>query len=287
MMMKKVLVTGATGKIGSQLVSQLAELDDVHVRAFVRNEEKAAALEEAGIEPVIGCFEEEKTVRQAVHDIDTMVLITSPNPNAAHQASTTISLAKRAGVQKIVRVSATKPAHNGPTDNTRQHYQTENEIKASGLTYLILRPNFFMQNILMSAEDIADNGTMHWGVGDGKIGMIDVRDVVDCVEQSVLSEQFDNQTLTLTGPESISFHTVADILTKTLGMPVQYVPITPAAVEQSIRDGGMGDWFAKVMRDYSKAFSENWGDFTTDNVKEITGNRARSFKTFTREVFAP
>jgi uncharacterized protein YbjT (DUF2867 family) len=285
---KKVLVTGATGKIGSQLVLRLAAYDDIAVRAFVRNAEKALPLIASGAELALGTFEDVQAVQAAVDGIDTVVLITIQNPNAADQASAVLAAAKKAGVRKIVRISVFKAAIDGPTDVTRLHGRTDTELQASGLTFTILRPPFFMQNLFfMAARSITREGKLYFGTGDGKLGMVDLRDIVDCAERSVVSDTYDNEVFTLTGPESISFHDIANRLTNALGRPVQYVSVPPEAVEQSIRAMGMGDWYAQVMRDLCKAYRENWGDVTTDDVARIAGHSPRSFEVFAREVFAP
>jgi uncharacterized protein YbjT (DUF2867 family) len=286
--MKKVLVTGATGRIGSRLVPRLAAHNGVAPRAFVRNAEKAAPLAAIGAELALGSLEDPQALRAAMNGIDTLVLITGANPNAADQASAALAAAKRAGVRKIVRISVFKAAPDGPTDVTRQHGRTDPEIQSSGLTYIILRPPFFMQNLFFTAaHTIAGEGKLYFGTGDGKLGMIDVRDIVDCAMQSVVSDAYDNQVFTLTGPESISFHEIASRLTNILGRLVQYVPMPPEAVEQSVRAMGLGDWYARVMRDLCRAYSENWGDITTDTVARLTGHSPRSFDVFAREIFVP
>jgi uncharacterized protein YbjT (DUF2867 family) len=286
-MTKKVFVTGATGNIGSQLVPRLAAYHDIAVQAFVYHAEKAAPLQAVGAELALGSFEDTQALWAALGDIDTIVLITAMNPNAADQAYAVLTAAKAAGVRKIVRISALKAALDGPTDNTRLHGRTDSEIQASGLAYTILRPHFYMQNLFMAAHSIASEGKLYMGMGGGKLGMIDVRDIVDCAEQSVRSEAYNNQIFTPTGPARISFHDIATTLTNILGRPIQYVPVPPKAVAQSIREMGWGEWAAQVLRDYAQAYSENWGDFTTDDVERLTGHPARSFEAFAREVFAP
>ena len=286
-MPRKVLITGATGNIGSQLSPRLAASDDLEARAFVHDENKASALREAGVECVIGSFEDAKSVGEAVDGIDTVVLITAPNAHAYDQAVSILAAAKSAGVRKIVRLSAIKGSPDGPTDNTRQHGRFDQELQSSGLTYVILRPHFYMQNLFMSAQTIGSEGNMYWGMGDGRLGIIDVRDIVDCAEAVVLSDQFDNQILSPTGPASISFHDVAKALTDALGRPVSYVPVSPEAVEQSLREMNMGDYFPTIMRDYSQAYSENWGDYVTEDVQVVTGHPARAIADFAREVLAP
>jgi uncharacterized protein YbjT (DUF2867 family) len=285
---KRVLVTGATGKIGSRLVPRLAAYHDIAVRAFVRGAEKAAPLLASGAELVLGHLEDPRSVRIAVEAIDTVVLITPATPYAAGQASSVLTAARAAGVRKIVRVSVFKAALDGPAAITRLHGSTDLEIQDSGLTYTILRPPFFMQNLLlMTADSIAREGRLHFGAGDGKLGMIDLRDIADCVERCVVSEAYDNQVFTLTGPESIGFHDIASRLGEILARAVQYIPVPPEAFARSIRAMGMGEWYAQVMGDLCRAYGENWGNLITNSVAGITGRAPRSFDVFAREVMVP
>ena len=151
-----------------------------------------------------------------------------------------MTVAEEAGVRKIVRVSALRAALDGPTDNTRQHGRTDNAIQSSGLTYVVLRPHFFMQNLFMSAQSIASDGNLYWSMGDGKLAIIDARDIVASVEQCVVSDDYDNQIMRLTEPVSISFQEIADSCTEPLGRPVNCVPAPLEAVEPSLREMGLG-----------------------------------------------
>jgi uncharacterized protein YbjT (DUF2867 family) len=286
--MKRVLVTGATGNIGSRLIPRLAGRPDITIRVLVRSLDKAAPLAAAGAELVPGCLEAREVVRRAMQKIDTLVLITPAGPSAADQASAALDAAREAGVRKIVRISVFNAAHGGPADVIRQHGRTDAEIRGSGLTYTILRPPFFMQNLcFLAARSIAKEGRVYFGTGDGRLSMIDLRDVVDCAEESVMSETSDNKTFTLTGPESISFHEIAERLSRIMGRSVRYVPVFPEWVEQSIRAMGRGGWYGRVMGDLCQADSESWGDVLTGDVALITGKRPRSFDVFAREVLLP
>ncbi len=286
-MTKKVLITGATGNIGTLLTKKLAGEDSVDLRVLVRDADKASHLKDLGAELALGSFEDAASIKAAVEGVDTIALISPPGGTAPVLVSTVLKAANAAGVRKIVRLSAIKASTDGPTLNSIQHGITDAEILESGMTYTIFRPHYFMQNLLWSAESLTGESKIYQGMGDGAMGMVDVRDIADSAAAAVLSDQFDNQIFELTGPESITFHDVAATLTDVLGRSIDYVPVSLEVVEQSILDFTNDQWFATVMRQYSKAYSENWGDFTTDNVEKLTGHPARSFDSFAREVLAP
>jgi uncharacterized protein YbjT (DUF2867 family) len=286
MIAKRILVTGATGSIGSMLVPQLLG-QGAQVRALVRSAEKGKALEAKGAQIAIGDFEKPETLKPAMEGIKTIVLVTPPSAHAVEQSDAVIEAAKAARVKKIVRISAIMPDDRRPTDNTRQHAEADAKLMASGLSFTILRPHFYMQNLFMSAQTIGHGDTMYWGMDDGKMGMIDVRDIVDVAAKVALEDGHDGAIYTLTGPESITFHDVAKELSRALGKQISYVPVHTDAVRGAVVAMGMGDWFADVMRDYSKAYASNWGDFVTTDIEKLLGRKARSLGDFIREVFAP
>ncbi len=175
-----ILVTGASGNLGGGLVEKLAGHENLSIRGLVRTGEKAARIEQLGASSVIGSFEDQASIEAAMADVDTVVLITAAHQDAAEHASSVIRAAKAVDVKKIVRVSALKASLDGPTDNTRLHARTEDEVVESGLSYTILRPHFFMQNFFIAADNIAGEGKFYFGMDGGKMGMIDTRDIVDC-----------------------------------------------------------------------------------------------------------
>lgn len=285
-MSKNIVVTGATGTIGRRVVQGLGAAK-APVVALVRDAAKAQALEAEGAKLAVGTFEDQASLARAFEGADTVVSITAANANAIEQTLASIETAKKAGVRKIVRISALKAAVDGPTDNTRQHGRTEAALRASGMTYVILRPHLFMQNLLGSLGSIQGEGKLYFGVGEGKMGMVDTRDASDAAVVAATSSAFDGGTFELTGPASIDYHQVAAAIGKGLGKPVTYVPIPPQAVADMVRKYGADEWTAGILNDYCAAYSKGFGDFTTDDVKRITGHAPRSIDDFVREVLVP
>ena len=284
-MSRSILVTGATGNIGSNLVPSLAE--SATVTAMVRNPEKARQRFGAEINLVEGQFGDAGSLVRAMSGADTVVSIVPPSPECVEFVSAIITAAQNAGVRKIVRVSAIKAAEDGRTENTRLHGQCDRLLQESGLVYTILRPNYFMQNIFMSLDTIATNDCFYAGMGEGRLAMIDVRDVSDAIVAAAISDAFDNQVYELSGPESISLHDVAAALSKVLGRKIAYVPISPDDVEATLLQMGFGEWMADLLREYSEAYGDDWGDLVTGNVELLTGHPPRNFEAFVREVLAP
>ncbi len=287
----KILVTGATGNVSSGLIPILTAMG-ANVRALVHAELKAQALRDAGVEVVIGDLEKPETLESAFSGVDKVFLVTAPNPNQVSQASNAIAAAKRAGNPHIVRLSAgaLKEMPGALPRVSAQHAEIDAELKASGLPYTILKPQNFMQNTLMAAQTVASDGVVYMPMKEGKLGMIDVRDIADVAAKVLTETGHEGKTYGLTGPASISFHEVAAGLSKALGKEVKYVDVPLEAARKAIVGMGLSEWFADALDEYSRAFSEGFGDFTTNDFEEITGHPARSYETFARDfaqAFAP
>ena len=282
-MSSKILVTGATGNIAGGVIPGLIQ-GGASVRAYVRDLEKASGLAEMGVELAQGDFSNQEALNTAAQGVDTVLAITPANPDAVAQGNALLEAALNSGSPYYVRISAIGAAPDAPTANGRLHHQSDEALISSGLSYTILRPHFFMQNLFGSAETIKGDDNMYWGMGEGKLGMIDVRDISDCVVSLLLNRGHDNKIYTPTGPESISFADAAQTISGILGKPVNYVPVSLDAVRDAILQMGWGEWGAQIMVDYSKAYSENWGNFVNGDVETITGNKAGSFGNFVEEV---
>jgi len=282
-MSKTILVTGATGNIAGLIIPQLIEAG-MNVRAYVRDPEKATSLKEQGIEIFHGDYDNQEALNAAAENIDAIVAITPPNPDAVKQGEAILKAALNSGSPFYLRISAIGAATDAPTENGRFHFESDQALINSGLNYTILRPHFFMQNLFGNVEGIKGQGNLYMGMGEGKMGMVDVRDVADVAVNILLNRGHDGQIYTLTGPESITFSDVASTISNSINKPVNYIPVGLEDVRQSILDMGWGEWGAQLMVDYSKAYSENWGDFTTDSVKEITGKESRSIDEFVNET---
>jgi uncharacterized protein YbjT (DUF2867 family) len=281
-MAKTILITGATGNISSAILSNLRTTGH-NLRALVRNPEKADALGKQGVDVRIGDLDKPWTLGPVFEGADIVWLLTPPGPRAPEQSSNGLWAARQAGARYVVRMSAVNAAFNAPTINSRLHALSDAEVAASGIPYTILKPHFFAQNLLASARSIAEQGAMYMAMGEGRLGVIDSRDISDFAAHVLTHDGHEGKTYTLTGPASVNFHQIAEAIGKGIGKPVKYLPVPVEAAQQALTQMGLDPWMVNLTTDYLKAYSANWGDFATGDFQAVTGKAPRSIEQFARD----
>ena len=282
-----VLVTGATGSVSSSLLAALRDRSGVHTRALVHDPAKTAGLEKEGHDVVVADLEEPDTLAAAFEGVDILFLLTPASALEPSMGSNAVAAARHAGVRHIIRNSAIKAGHNAPNRNGRLHAQVEDAVKASGIPWTILRPHYYMQNLLSSAASVASAGTLYMNMGEGRVGMIDARDV-GVFAAKVIEDpgRHAGKTYTPTGPKSVTMADAAETLAKVLGKAVTYVALPQDAARQAMLGFGLPRWFVGNVVDYGTIYSDGWGDFVTSDFNDVTGHDSRSFAQFVRD-FAP
>src|SRR5919197_4999292 len=237
-----ILVTGGTGTTGREIVGELQRLGAKGVRALVRDPVRALFIRDAGFETVEGDFDRPETLGGALEGVERALLLTPPSPRTFELQRDFIAAAKRAGVRHVVKFSAFGADSGAPEGFGKWHGQAEEYLKESGLAWTMLRPNFFMQNLLGQARQIAAEGRIYQPVGDASASFIDVRDIAAVAARALVEEGDGGKTYLLTGPEALSYHEVAAKLSETTGREVAYVPITPAQFRAGALAAGLPEW---------------------------------------------
>jgi uncharacterized protein YbjT (DUF2867 family) len=278
-----ILVTGATGRVGSELVRQLSA-DGMPVRALVRDSSKAEAIAGPGVELAEGDLLDPASLDAALDGVDRLFLLTAFTPDQETPAANAIAAAKRAGNVHVVRMSAVGALEGSPFATGRGFARTEQLLQQSGLEWTVLQPNAFMQNLLGSAGAIAAEGVLYGTSGEGRIGTVDTRDVA-AVARTVLTEPgHAGKTYLLTGPEALSYGDMAASLAAVLGREVRYVDVPPDRYEQTLLGFGLPEPLAADLRVlYDEIFRSGGGDLATTHVEDVTRRLPRSFEEFVRD----
>jgi len=276
----KILITGATGKVGSALLDNLGNADFV-LRALARDESKAQSLEGRSAEAVVGDFLKPETLGPALEGVSTVFLLTPIHPQQVPQATNVIEASKESGNDPhIVRLSVHQASYEAPTRFSRQHAEIEDELVSSGLPFTLLRPQSFMQNTLMATPTVASEGRIYQPMKEGRLGMIDARDVGEVAAKVLTEGGHEGKTYTLTGSAAISFYNVAEALSEVLGRKADYVSIPPERAKAAMLGRGIPEWVADALNEYAKAHSEGYSDWTTDDFEWLTGHPATSYREF-------
>jgi len=254
---------------------------------LVHDPAKVEALEKDGYEVAVGDLEEPDTLADAFDGVDILWLLTPASALEPSMGSNAVTAAKRAKVKHIVRNSAIKAAHDAPNRNGRLHALVEESVKASGIPWTILRPHYYMHNLLSSAASVASDGVLYMNMGDAPVGMIDARDVGVFAARVIENPaRHAGKVYTPTGPESTTMAQASQSLSEVLGKPVKYVALPQASAREAMLGFGLPRWFVGNVVDYGTVYSGGWGDFVTGDFKEVTGHEPRSFKQFATDFAA-
>jgi uncharacterized protein YbjT (DUF2867 family) len=281
--MSTILLTGATGSVSSAVIRTLQGAGHRLV-GLVRDEAKAKDLAALGVELRTGDMSLLRTIEGAFTGVDVAWLLAPPGPNAPLQSSNALWAAKLGGVKHVVRMSAIGAAHDAPNLNSRLHALSDAEIAAAGIPFTIVKPHFFMQNMLMAAGSVAEQGAIYFALADAKLPMIDVRDIATAVA-AILSNPAPHagKSYALTGPRAIGVAQVAAAIGEAVGKPVTYTPVPVPAMIETMTKMGLDDYTLVSLRDYFTSYSRGWESEVTTAVKDLTGTAPRSIQEFARD----
>ncbi|WP_258054613.1 SDR family oxidoreductase [Streptomyces sp. Ru71] len=278
-----VLVTGATGNVGAQVVQELRGRG-VGVRAFVRDLARAAAILGDDIDLAYGDFADVGTLRQALDGVERVFLVCPNDPLQVEYAANAIDAAALAGVRQIVVMSTVGAEAGSQTVFFDQHGRIEEHAQDSGVPTVVLRSSHLMSNIRASADSIKQAGRFFLPAGDARIAMIDPRDVAAVATLVMETSDHDGRTYLLTGPEAITYGEVAEHLSHALDRPITYVAVTDEAALNGLAQAGLPQWLAEQIVAAFGALRAGVNAYTTDWVRELTGREPRGIDDFARWI---
>jgi uncharacterized protein YbjT (DUF2867 family) len=285
-----ILVTGATGIVGRQVVEQLAKRG-ADVRAFVRDPLKASFP--TGVEVVAGDLLDIDSLRSAFSGVSTLFLLNGVVTDEYTQALVALNLAREPGIERIVYLSV---IHSDVYVNVPQFagkYGVERMIEQMGLNATILRPAYFMGNDLTIKDVITGYGVYPMPIGSKGLAMVDTRDIAEVAaiellrrEQSAVPLPLDR--INVVGPDTLTGTTVAEIWTEVLGREIVYPGEDLAAFEQNMRQF-MPSWMAFDMRLMSERFITDGMVPEAGDVERLTrllGRPLHSYREFAAQAAA-
>jgi uncharacterized protein YbjT (DUF2867 family) len=214
--------------------------------------------------------------------VDKVYLATN-GPDVLSAETNLINAARSAGVQHLVKVSVigASPDHIGLA--ARTHAAIEEVLAQSDVSATILRPNWFMENFLSTADSIIHQGAIYGSAGEGRVAFIDSRDTAAAAVAVLTRSGRAGKAYQLTGPAALTFAEAAEQLAVGIGRPVRYVDLSDEAVHTALTSGGVPGELAAIYLQINRNARAGSLAETTDTIAQLTGNPPRSLATFARD----
>lgn len=281
-----ILVTGATGQNGSEVVRRLSARG-VPVRALVRSVAKAAGLAALPrVEIVEGDMLRPETLSEALRGVDRAMLISSADPAMLEVQSNFIEAARKAGVRHVVKLSGILPELDSPFRFARMHGEVERRLEASGMAFTHLRPGEFMQSYFRQVPSIVHQGAIFLPMEEAKIASIDIGDIAEVAAAILTSEGHEGKIYPLTGPEALTMAEVAERLSAVLGKSIRYVNVAPEEARQANLSRGMPPYLADALVELFAERRRGKESRVSPVIPEVFGWQQTSFEAFARRNIA-
>ncbi len=240
--MLKILVTGATGNVGAEVI-RLLQQQNCHAVAAVRNADKAQRIL-GNIDCIPFDFTNPNTFTSAFLGVNKLFLVRPPAlANLRKDIAPALQAAIAAGVEHIVFLSILGAERN----KVVPHSQIERYITELGIKATFLRASFFMQNLNTTHREDIKNGELFLPAGNGKTSFIDVRDIAAIAVRALIEDGHSNCAYALTGNEALTYYEVADIFTSVLGKQIRYTNPSLLKFIWEMRSRGLKMNFVLIM----------------------------------------
>ena len=279
---RPILLIGATGRIGRALVSDLLEAK-APIRVLARDPAKAAAALGDGVEIVRGDLDDPASLAPAMDGVRSLYLASGVGAHLVEQHAVAIRSARAAGVEHVARVSTEGVEADDMLLLARWHRAGEADLEASGMAWTHLRPCNFMHNMLTFAPSIAGRGEIRAPFGEGRMSLVDVRDIAAVAAASLLDPVHRGRAYKITGAEWLGYAAIADAIAAATACPVRYVPISAGQARVEMSEAGYPLWLMEDLIGMYDLLARDRDPPLTSVVRDMTGREPRRFDAFLRE----
>lgn len=280
----KVLVTGGTGRVGSEVIKELIKRDG-SVRALVRKQEASAKMPK-GVEVIQGDLLDPVSVRKALDGVDKLYLLNAVVPDELTQGLIAYDLAKKLNLKQIVYHSVFKVEDFKDVPHFASKLTIESALREFNLPFTIIRPNYFYQNDVSLKDALMKAGVYPMPIGTPGVSAVDTRDIAEAAAIALTSDGHLGRTYNLNGPEVLSGEKIASIWGGLLGKEIRYPGENLDSFEEQMRQSAPS-WSAfdirMMFQGYlERGFAAEDGDIET--LKKLLGHPPRRYADFAKET---
>mgnify|MGYP001194507153 CR=1 FL=1 len=275
--MSRILITGATGNIGKELVKSLKARGIEFAIMSHRPDARADV-------PVVhGDFRQPETLAAAFTGVETLFILTPLEPDMLAMTQNAVAAAKAAGIKHIVRSSGAGADPDSPFSIARVHGAADRCVQESGLAWTLVRPNFFMQNHLGYYLEQIRSGAHTVPRGNGAISIIDTHDVADSVAAILANPAAHaGRIYTLTGSEALTSAEQMAVISTAIGHEVRYIDIPDESAIAAMTTMGIPAVVVDWLMSLNAVVKAGYAGGISDDVLKLTGRPPRRFADFVK-----
>ena len=277
-----ILVTGAGGTVGTELVKALSA-SGARFRAAYNSPRKVDQARRDGLDAVPIDYAKPQTVASALAGVDHLFLLGAGAVGQTEAEIGAVREAKKAGVDHIVKLSVWG-ADGEAFSFAKVHRPVELEIEASGMGWTLLRPNGFMQNVVnFFAATIQSQGAFYIPSRGCRISHVDVRDIAAVAVKALREPGHMGKAYTLSGPEALTYGEIAGKLSAAVGKPIRYVDIPDEDFRKGAIGAGMPEAYVDAMLSLFHFYETGHASAVSPDIERVTGRKATGFDQFARD----
>ncbi|MEO8669642.1 MAG: NAD(P)H-binding protein [Bauldia sp.] len=290
-----LLVTGASGQLGRQVIDLLLQAEAGPVIAMTRNPEKIAALKDRGVEIRQGDFDDPASLATAFAGADRVLIVSTDGVGrpggrqAQHVAA--VKAAAAAGVSHVVYTSAPAPTPTSHDSVINDHYWTEVALAESKLPgWTVLRNHIYADMILRALPPAIASGQLFSATGQGGRSYVTRADCAGAAAGALAADFYDKRILDVTGPAPVTQDEIAAIAGELTGKTVRHIPLSGDDLRKGLLAAGIPPAYAEALSDFDVAAAQGYHAIVTPAVKELSGKEptgVRAFLTANRQAFMP
>jgi uncharacterized protein YbjT (DUF2867 family) len=278
----KILVTGGTGRVGSEVVKELQKRK-ADIRLLVRKNEVPTPT---GVEAAIGDLLDPVSVEKAMDGVDKLYLLNAVLPDELTQGLIAYDLAKKLKLRHVVYHSVFRVEHFKDVPHFAPKLAIESALREFDIPFTVIRPNYFIQNDATLKDALTKTGIYPMPLGQVGISAVDIRDIAEAAAIALTSDGHFGKTYNLNGPEVLSGPKIASIWSGLLGKEIRYLGDDMDAFEEQMRKTAPS-WSAFDLRMMfegylERGFSAEDGDLET--LTKLLGHTPRRYEDFARET---
>ncbi|GHC61830.1 SDR family oxidoreductase [Ulvibacter litoralis] len=279
--MKQILVTGATGELGTTVIETLLKtMRAENISVLTRKEERKTEFEQKGLNAFIGQYSDIETLEKAMENVDAVLLISSGDQGDRMQEhKNVINTAKKKGVKNIAYTSRSLKDKNTLVNKLMtEHFLTEDYIKKSGLNYIIFRNALYMDVLpLFVGKQVFEKGIIQ-PAGNGKVAYVLKGEQAEAMANALMTEKFENQTFNFTGDDAYSFYDVATALTELSGKQVIYKSVEVEPFKKIMLDNGVPKPMVKKIVGFNLDIKNGQEATVTNELQHYLGRKPTNLK---------